>query len=223
MRQCALTLPRLAPQYEIVLVNDGSTDQTETVAMAALGSDQARLRILRHEKKSGYGISVADGLRSATGEFIGFMDGDGQFHVEDLGTLAALMQTADLATGWGRGGPTPGSACSSPGFSISWCGSWDRSSGLAEPLAEITAVRTDSQGSLERLTFEFAGVSSVPAYRLSLHPTAQFHFGPSGQPITLNGTAGLTVVLDNSSLGPAVKRALPIKTALPIVREVCGF
>ncbi len=100
MRQCALTLPRLAPQYEIILVNDGSTDQTETVAMAALRSDEARLRMVRHEHKSGYGVTVADGLRTATGDYIAFMDGDGQFHVEDLGTLARLMPEADLATGW---------------------------------------------------------------------------------------------------------------------------
>lgn len=47
MRECALTLPKLAPHDEILLVNDGSTDQTDPVAKTALGSDEARLRIVR--------------------------------------------------------------------------------------------------------------------------------------------------------------------------------
>ena len=96
----------------------------------------------------------------------------------------------------------------------------NQSSGQAVPHAEITAVGVVSQGSFERVTVEFTGASILPAYRLTLRPTAQFQVSPSGQQITLNGTAGLTVVFDNSGIGPRVKSALPIKTPLPIVREV---
>jgi len=100
VRQCAETLPRLAPGYEIVLVDDGSTDETVAVARKALGTEVARLRVVRHERKSGYGVTVLDGLKAATGDYIAFMDGDGQFDIEDLGRLVALMPAADLATGW---------------------------------------------------------------------------------------------------------------------------
>jgi glycosyltransferase involved in cell wall biosynthesis len=93
------TLTDLAPDWEIVLVDDGSTDETVAVARAAMGSEGGRLRVVRHERKSGYGLTVADGLRAARGDFVAFMDGDGQFEPGDLKTLARLMPGADLVAG----------------------------------------------------------------------------------------------------------------------------
>ncbi len=90
----------LADDFEIILVDDGSTDDTQSVARASMGDQADRLRIVSHERKSGYGISVADGLRAARGEVVGFVDGDGQFDVADLVTLAAMLRSSDLAAGW---------------------------------------------------------------------------------------------------------------------------
>src|SRR5207253_2786553 len=59
------TLSRLAPEWEIVLVDDGSTDDTVDVARRTMGGQASRLRVIRHEGKRGYGVTVADGLRSA--------------------------------------------------------------------------------------------------------------------------------------------------------------
>jgi glycosyltransferase involved in cell wall biosynthesis len=96
------TLDRLAPEWEIVLVDDGSTDDTVALARAAMGAAATRLRVISHEGKRGYGITVADGLRAARMGYVAFMDGDGQFDPADLNTLADLMPTADLAAGWRR-------------------------------------------------------------------------------------------------------------------------
>jgi glycosyltransferase involved in cell wall biosynthesis len=96
------TLERLAPEWEIVLVDDGSTDDTVALARAAMGASAARLRVISHREKCGYGVSVADGLRAARMGYVAFMDGDGQFDPADLTTLADLMPTADLAAGWRR-------------------------------------------------------------------------------------------------------------------------
>src|SRR5947209_13278003 len=95
-------LNELAPDWEIVLVDDGSTDDTVAVARAAMGTAGTRLRVVAHERKRGYGITVADGLRAAQMGYVAFMDGDGQFDPADLNTLADLMPTADLAAGWRR-------------------------------------------------------------------------------------------------------------------------
>ena len=95
-------LDQLAPDWEIVLVDDGSTDATVAVARAAMGTAGPRLRVISHERKRGYGITVGDGLRAARLGYVGFMDGDGQFDPADLKTLAALMPAADLAAGWRR-------------------------------------------------------------------------------------------------------------------------
>ncbi len=94
------TLRQLAANYEIVLVDDGSTDDTVAAARAELGPEAERLRVVTHAKKSGYGITVADGLRAAIGDWVAFIDGDGQFDPRDLLLLADLADGADLVAGW---------------------------------------------------------------------------------------------------------------------------
>jgi len=94
------TLDQLADAFEIVLVDDGSTDDTVAVAQAQMGGQVERLRVVRHRQKSGYGITVADGLRDAKGDWVAFIDGDGQFDPRDLSRLAAVSPGADLVAGW---------------------------------------------------------------------------------------------------------------------------
>jgi glycosyltransferase involved in cell wall biosynthesis len=101
-------LDGLAPEWEIVLVDDGSTDDTVAAARAAMGEADAKLRVIAHDAKRGYGITVADGLRAATMDYVAFMDGDGQFDPADLRTLAGLIPNADLAAGWRRRRADPG-------------------------------------------------------------------------------------------------------------------
>jgi len=101
-------LDRLAPEWEIVLVDDGSTDDTVALARAAMGAAATRLRVISHERKRGYGVTVADGLRAARMGYVAFMDGDGQFDPADLKTLADLLPNADLAAGWRRRRADPG-------------------------------------------------------------------------------------------------------------------
>jgi glycosyltransferase involved in cell wall biosynthesis len=97
-----LTLAQLASAWEIVLVDDGSTDETVAAARRAMGDQASRLRVIAHAHKLGYGVTVADGLRAAKSDYVAFMDGDGQFDPADIKALAALMATADLAAGWRR-------------------------------------------------------------------------------------------------------------------------
>lgn len=93
-------LATVAEVFEIVLVDDGSTDDTVAVAQAEMGDRVGQLRVVTHARKSGYGITVADGLRAATGDWVAFVDGDGQFDPRDLRQLAELSEGADLIAGW---------------------------------------------------------------------------------------------------------------------------
>ncbi|MGA8427915.1 MAG: glycosyltransferase family 2 protein [Candidatus Dormiibacterota bacterium] len=93
-------LGQLSRTYEVVLVDDGSTDSTVEVARAEMGAQADRLRVVSHPHKSGYGITVADGLRAADGDWVAFIDGDGQFDPHDLRLLAELAPGADLIAGW---------------------------------------------------------------------------------------------------------------------------
>jgi len=86
--------------YEVVLVDDGSTDRTVEAARAALGDDAPRLHVVSHAHKSGYALTVCDGLRASRGATLAFMDGDGQFAARDLLPLLERLGGADLVAGY---------------------------------------------------------------------------------------------------------------------------
>jgi glycosyltransferase involved in cell wall biosynthesis len=100
LHEALTTLPGLAPSFEIILVDDASTDDTAAVAHAAMAQHAAALRVIRHDSKAGALLSVADGLRAARGAYVAYIDGDGQFRVQDLAMLANRLADADLVAGW---------------------------------------------------------------------------------------------------------------------------
>ena len=73
------------PDAEVIVVDDGSTDST---GQAAAG---AGATVIRHPESLGNGAAAKSGARAASGEFIAFMDGDGQHDAHDLERLIAKM------------------------------------------------------------------------------------------------------------------------------------
>ncbi|HXA28998.1 MAG TPA: glycosyltransferase family 2 protein [Candidatus Angelobacter sp.] len=93
-------MPTLADAWEVVLVDDGSGDGSGDVARSIAAERGFALQVLRHETKSGYGLTVADGLRATRLEYSAFTDADGQFEVADFALLIPLLDGADLVGGW---------------------------------------------------------------------------------------------------------------------------
>ncbi len=74
------------PQAEIIVVDDGSSDDTGDIA------EQAGATVVRHPESLGNGAAVKSGARAASGEILAFMDGDGQ---HDAGELPRLLARLD--------------------------------------------------------------------------------------------------------------------------------
>jgi len=88
-------LPKLADQFEIIAVDDGSRDATPEIADRLAAADP-RVRVVHHEVNQGYGAALRSGFRAARYDLVCFLDGDRQFKVADLGRLLARLDgTAD--------------------------------------------------------------------------------------------------------------------------------
>ena len=99
--QALALAPRLAADFEIVVVDDGSRDQSAAIA-AARGTGEPRLRLVRHASNRGYGAALRSGLREARGELVFFSDADLQFDLEELATLLAHARDFDVVAGYRR-------------------------------------------------------------------------------------------------------------------------
>jgi glycosyltransferase involved in cell wall biosynthesis len=84
------SLRKLTPDYEIIVVNDGSADHTAQV-LSELESVYPRLRVVHHPTNMGYGSALRTGFASATKDLIFYTDGDAQYDVRELELLVPLM------------------------------------------------------------------------------------------------------------------------------------
>lgn len=83
---------------EIIVVDDGSTDETFTL-LEKLQEQFANLVIVQHAANKGYGEALISGLNEGTKEWLGFMDSDGQFKAVDFTQLLACTSEYDFVTG----------------------------------------------------------------------------------------------------------------------------
>ena len=94
-------LNRLFKTWEIIVVNDGSTDNTKKI-VENLAKEDARVRVVNHNKNSGYGASLQTGLYNSRYNWIAFTDSDGQFDFSEIKNFVSKQQetNADLVIGY---------------------------------------------------------------------------------------------------------------------------
>ncbi len=90
----------LTPDYEVIIVNDGSADATAQIA-DELARTYSHVRVVHHAKNCGYGGALQTGFRSATKDLIFYTDGDAQYDPGELSELWSRMTPdADLVNGY---------------------------------------------------------------------------------------------------------------------------
>ena len=83
------------PTLELIVVDDGSTDDTAAIAEGVAG-----VTVIRHGRNQGYGAAIKTGFRAAKGDMLAFLDADGTYPPEYFPQLCEVaLGGADLVIG----------------------------------------------------------------------------------------------------------------------------
>lgn len=80
--------------WEIIVINDGSTDDTLSIV-----NKLDKIKVISHQLNKGYGASLKTGIRNARADIVVFFDGDGQHNPEDIPRLLEKHPEADMVVG----------------------------------------------------------------------------------------------------------------------------
>jgi glycosyltransferase involved in cell wall biosynthesis len=94
-------LKKIAGKWEIIIVNDGSSDQTLSIA-AKLSQSDKRIKVINHKVNRGYGAAFKSGFYGAKYRWIAFTDADGQFDFAEITNFINKQKEtkADLVIGY---------------------------------------------------------------------------------------------------------------------------
>ena len=85
----------LTPDFEVLVINDGSSDATPMILDELASVYPGRVRIVHHQKNRGYGGALRSGFANATKELVFYTDGDAQYDPAEMALLWEKM-TADV-------------------------------------------------------------------------------------------------------------------------------
>ncbi len=88
----------VAKKWEIIIVDDGSSDKTLEIAKKLLKKEN-HIRLVAHKKNRGYGAALKSGFAHAQYEYVVFTDGDGQFDFREVTKFIEKIETSDIVIG----------------------------------------------------------------------------------------------------------------------------
>lgn len=90
---------RIAKKWEIIMVDDGSSDDTLKIAKR-LASENSNLIVVSNDMNRGYGATLKDGFKKAKYDLVVFNDGDGQFDFSEVSGLISKIEKSDIVIGF---------------------------------------------------------------------------------------------------------------------------
>lgn len=97
VQKATAVLETLGADFEIIIVDDGSRDDTGRIADEIAGRD-SRVKVVHHPRNLGYGAALQSGFKAATKELVFYTDGDGQFDIGEMPPLLELMEQYDIVS-----------------------------------------------------------------------------------------------------------------------------
>jgi len=97
VRQTIAVLGEIASDFEVIIVDDGSTDATPTIA-DRLVAELEVVKVVHHPTNLGYGAALQSGFRTASKEWVFYTDGDAQFDVKELKGIVPLIAQYDIVS-----------------------------------------------------------------------------------------------------------------------------
>ncbi len=99
VQDAAEFLPKIAKKYEIIIIDDGSIDNTVQV-VKELQKKYPFLRLIRHKTNKGYGAALKTGFKQSKYDWVFFTDGDLQFDIKELEKFLPYTKKFNIIVGY---------------------------------------------------------------------------------------------------------------------------
>jgi len=95
--QALEVLEKIGADYEVIIVNDGSSDDTGRIA-DEIAAQNSHVKVVHHSTNLGYGAGLQSGFKASGKDYVFYTDGDGQFDINEMPQFLPLLKEYDIVS-----------------------------------------------------------------------------------------------------------------------------